>query len=106
MSGVCCRIFHINLDEEEYKSKKFRTQFEEFEFIEDFKEAQEYGAHILAKNEDQSCIYLKNNLCSIHEDMPKVCRKFFCNSTNPQFKDMIKQVNEEKTSKGMPINKP
>jgi Fe-S-cluster containining protein len=106
LSGVCCRLFYINLDEEEYKSKKFRTQFEEFGFIEDFEEAQEYGANVLSKNEDGSCIYLKENLCSIHDSRPKVCRKFFCNSTNPKFQDMIRQVNEEKTAKGIPINEP
>ena len=106
MSGVCCRLFYINLDEEEYRSKKFKTQFEELGFIEDFNEAQEYGAHVLSKQEDGSCIYLKDNLCSIHNDRPKVCRKFFCNSTNPEFKGMINQVNAEKTAKSIPLNLP
>ena len=104
LSGVCCRIFYINLDEEEYKSKKFKTQFEELGFIENFSDAQEYGANILSKNDDGSCIYLKDNICSIHNSRPKVCREFFCTSTDPKFKDMVSQVNKKKTEEAIPIN--
>jgi len=48
MCGVCCKLFLINLTESEYKSKKYKTQFDEFEFIDDFKEAEMCGANILA----------------------------------------------------------
>ena len=78
LSGVCCRLFYINLTKEEYSSKTFKTQFEEFGFVENFEEAQEYGANVLSKKEDGSCIYLADNKCSIHSRRPNACRDFFC----------------------------
>ena len=39
--GVCCKLFYINLTEEEYKSGDYRTQFDEFDLVEDFVEAAE-----------------------------------------------------------------
>lgn len=92
--GVCCRLFLINLTEEEYKSGKYKTQFDEF--LEDFREAEFAGANILKQKEDDSCIYLKNNKCSIHSRRPGSCRNFFCSSKNPEFKSMIEQINEYK----------
>ena len=102
-SGVCCKLFLINLDEEEYKSKQFQTVFEEH--IENWKEAEEYGAHFLKQKKDGSCIYLKDNLCSIHNERPKVCREFFCASSNPKFKEMVTKVNEYKTKHNLKILK-
>ena len=94
--GVCCKLFLINLDEAEYRSKKYRTIFEEFGFEEDFAEAEFSCANILAKNDDDSCIYLKENKCSIHEQRPLSCRKFFCNSEDKQFQGMIEKIKEHK----------
>jgi Fe-S-cluster containining protein len=101
LSGVCCRLFFINLTEEEYKSKKFKTQFEEFGFVEDFDEAQEYGANVLSKKEDGSCVYLKENKCSIHSIRPNACRDFFCTSPEPRFSEMVAMVAEEKAKLGL-----
>ena len=102
LSGVCCRLFYINLTKEEYKSKKFKTQFEEFEFIEDFNEAEQYGANILSKKEDGGCVYLADNKCSIHSVRPNACRDFFCTSPEPRFAEMIDMVTKEKIKSGNP----
>lgn len=97
LSGVCCRLFYINLTKDEYESRKFKTQFDDFDFIEDFNEAEQYGANILKKNEDGSCIYLKDNKCSIHSIRPNACRDFFCTSPEPRFSQMVEMVAKEKT---------
>jgi Fe-S-cluster containining protein len=94
LCGNCCHIFFINLTESEYRSKSYQTIFQNHEFIEDFKKAEEIGANILAKKPNGNCIYLENNKCSIHQKRPQVCRPFFCDSKNPQFKDMIDQINK------------
>ena len=94
--GVCCKLFLINLSEEEYKSNKFRTQFEGFGLVNDFVEAEMCGANIIEQNEDGSCFYLKNNKCSVHERKPEACRNFFCTSKNKAFKGMIDKINERK----------
>ena len=90
--GVCCKLFLINLSEEEYRSRKYKTMFRQFESENDFKQAEEDCTNILDKNEEDSCIYLKNNLCSIHESRPKSCIAFFCKSNSEQFKEMIKII--------------
>ena len=47
--GVCCKLFLINLTEKEYKSGKYKTQFEEFGLTKDFKEAEMCGANIITQ---------------------------------------------------------
>jgi Fe-S-cluster containining protein len=96
--GVCCKLFLINLTEEEYKSKNYKTQFEEFGLTKDFQEAEMCGANIITQKEDGSCIYQKNNKCSIHTKRPEACKAFFCDSKDPNFKEMIKQINNHKSS--------
>ncbi len=92
--GVCCQLFMINLDEEEYASQKFKTQFDEF--VPDFLEAELIGANILEQKADGSCIYLKEGSCSIHDDRPMSCRKFFCDSDDDDHKEMIMMIKEKK----------
>jgi Fe-S-cluster containining protein len=94
MCGTCCRIFFINLSEDEYRSETYKTIFQEYDFIDDFEEATEIGANILAKKLDGSCIYLKNNKCNIHLKRPQVCRPFCCDSKDPQFRDMIDKIDQ------------
>jgi len=93
--GICCRLFLINLTEEEYKSKKYKTQLGEFGLIEDFKSAASCGVNILKQNKDGSCIYLKENKCSIHKIRPQACRDFFCTSRLKKFKGMVDQIKRE-----------
>ncbi len=93
--GVCCRLFLINLTEEEYKSGRYKTMFDEF--VPDFEEAEMVGANILAQKQDgKTCIYLKDNKCSIHNFRPESCRKFFCDTKDPSFKEMVDKINEYK----------
>lgn len=96
-SGVCCKLFQINLTETEYRSKKYKTIFEDFDIKDDdFARVELIGANILAQNQDGSCIYLQNNKCSIHKNRPQNCRAFFCTSKDPWFKEMIVLVNNHK----------
>jgi len=85
----------INLNKEEYKSNKYKTIFEGFGKME-WEEAELTGAHLLAQKEDESCIYLKEGKCSIHQDRPQACRNFFCDSKDPWFKKMIMKIKKYK----------
>ena len=91
--GKCCKLFLINLTEEEYNSKQFKTQFG---MIDDFKKAESSGANIITQKEDGSCIYQEHNKCSIHNNRPQACQAFFCKSKNKDFKEMIKMIKNEK----------
>lgn len=64
------------------------------EFVEDFEEAELCGTNILAQKEDNSCIYLKDNKCSIHDKRPNSCRNFFCDSKEKRFEKMIKTIKQ------------
>jgi len=92
--GICCRLFLINLTQEEYKFAKYKTQFDEHET--EFEEAELCGANIIAQNTDGSCIYLKDRTCVIHDIRPMSCRNFFCTSKHPGFITMIKKIQEHK----------
>lgn len=92
MCGICCKLFLINLTEEEYISGNYRTMNEEFGIFNDFEEAQKYGLHFLVKKENGNCIYLINNKCRIHEIRPEACRNFFCEGSEPEFEEMRKQI--------------
>ena len=91
--GVCCKLFLINLTEEEYRSGKYKTQFEIFGIEDDFEEAQRTGSNIIDQKEDGSCIYLEKGKCSIHASRPESCQNFFCNSKEERFKGMIEKIN-------------
>ncbi len=94
--GVCCKLFLINLTEEEYRSGKYKTQFEMFGSVEDFDEAEMCAANIIEQKDDRSCIYLKDAKCSIHEIRPQSCRNFSCKSKDKGFKTMIDKIRKEK----------
>ncbi|OGK56321.1 hypothetical protein A3J15_02620 [Candidatus Roizmanbacteria bacterium RIFCSPLOWO2_02_FULL_38_10] len=95
--GICCRLFLVNLSEDEYHSGKYKTQLKEFGTIDDFDKATECGANILKQKENGSCIYLKGNKCNIHKTRPQVCREFFCTSNLKKFRYMIEQTEEKRT---------
>ncbi len=75
-----------------------RRQFEEFEFVDDFEEAELCAANIITQKEDGSCTYLKDGKCSIHGTRPRACRNFFC--SDPNFESMNKKIREHKLSIG------
>ena len=90
--GLCCKLFYINLAKEEYLSGKYKTELGKYGLIEDFGSAKGCGANLLAKKADGSCVYLKNNLCSIHNHRPKVCREFFCTTKAKKFQGMVEEI--------------
>ena len=109
--GVCCKLFLITLTEEEYKSKRYKMQFDEF--VDDaeeseilgthemgFEEAELCAANIIEQKKDGSCFYLKDKKCSIHDKRPQACRKFFCNSDKKEFQSMIEKIKKEKELNG------
>jgi Fe-S-cluster containining protein len=94
--GVCCKLFVINLNEEEYNSKEYNTVFQRFGHFA-WQEAELVGANLLVQKDDgKTCIYLENQKCSIHLTRPKVCRAFFCESKEEWCQDMVQKINEEK----------
>jgi len=94
--GLCCRLFLINLNEKEYQSGKYQTQFEDYGLFNDFQKAKNFGANIIKQKEDGSCFYLKKNGCSIHGMRPQVCKEFFCTSKSKRFEKMIKQIEKKR----------
>lgn len=92
MCGTCCRLFLINLNEEEYLSDQYKTVNQEISKTEDFLEAEAHGLNFLVQNPDGSCIYLVNNACQIHQTRPQVCRDFFCKDDDPRFERMRKII--------------
>ena len=97
--GLCCRLFYINLTKEEYRSGRYKTQFEKFGLIDNFKKAIACGANILKQKENGNCIYLKGNKCSIHKSRPQVCKEFFCTSKLKKFRKMIEQIEKKRAVK-------
>jgi len=94
--GVCCELFYINLNKEEYSSGKFETIFKDFKQFDKFSDIRKYGANILAKKADGGCVYLKNNLCGIHDRRPQVCHNFFCSSKNKKVHSIVSQIKKVK----------
>lgn len=94
--GTCCKIFYINLSQREYESKKYQTVFGGFDNFLEYSDAVECGANFLNKDADGSCIYLKDNSCSIHVERPQVCRAFFCDSEDKNFDEMHRLIAEHK----------
>ena len=99
MCGTCCKLFYINLNKEEYESKRYKTIFAKFKGIKNFADAKKYGANFLAKKEDDDCIYLENNYCRIHKDRPNVCKEFFCASNSQKYKNMQKIIKKHSNFK-------
>ncbi len=97
--GLCCRLFFINLSKKEYETGTYKTMFRKFKIMGSFKEIKEIGANLLAKNDDGSCIYLKNNKCSIHKNRPGVCRDFFCTTKAKRFEGMVGEIKTKDTEK-------
>ena len=95
--GVCCKLFVINLNEEEYRSGRYNTIFAEFGIVKDFAEAELIGANLLAQKENtETCIYLQEGKCSIHDFRPQACRNFFCDSEEEWCQGMIEKIKRHK----------
>jgi Fe-S-cluster containining protein len=94
--GICCRLFCININEEEWRSGQFETIVQAVDTNEEFSAIEQYGGNILKQKPDGSCMYLNGSLCSIHKKRPQVCREFFCTSNNRKFKDMISFIKKHR----------
>lgn len=90
--GLCCKLFLINLNKQEYQSGKFQTIFAHLGPVLEYKLAKVCGANFLAKKPDGSCIYLEGTQCGIHETRPQVCRDFFCTSLAKKFSVMVQEI--------------
>lgn len=90
--GVCCQLFLVNLTEEEYRSRRYKTAFDEF--VGDFALAESSGANTLEQREDGSCVYLMDDVCTIHGDRPASCRAFFCTGQEAAFSAMRDEIGE------------
>jgi len=90
--ALCCKLFLINLNEKEFYSGIFQTELITDEHFNDFETIEEYGLNIVKKNEDGTCIYIKDKKCSIYENRPQVCRDFFCGSDKAEFKGMAEEI--------------
>jgi Fe-S-cluster containining protein len=95
--GACCTLFLVNLSRNEYASGRYQTQLQEHGVIKNFAHAQRCGAHLVAKNADDSCIYRVDNRCRIHAARPQVCRDFFCTSRAKKFAGMVKAIQANAT---------
>jgi Fe-S-cluster containining protein len=94
--GLCCRLFIINLTKKEWLSDEYETELKKYFATDDFKTIQKYGGNILKQQENGSCIYLHDNLCSIHKKRPQSCRNFYCTSTLKKYKGMISLIKEKR----------
>ncbi len=94
--GICCRLFFINLNQKEWETGYYKTQVKKSDYDDDFSLVQKYGGNLLCQKEDGSCIYLKENVCSIHKRRPESCRDFFCSSKAKKYKAMIRMIKENR----------
>jgi len=99
--GTCCRLFFINLTQKEWESGAYETQVKASDVDDRFHVVQGYGGNILRQKKDGSCIYLKNNVCSIHTKRPQACRDFFCSSKAKKFKEMVGMINQRRDNDTM-----
>lgn len=104
--GICCRLFYINLNQKEWESGLYKTLVKKSDTDDDFAIVQQYGGNILCQKKDGSCIYLKDNICSIHKKRPEVCRDFFCTSKAKKYTTMIQMIKEKSHSSLFSLNKP
>jgi len=99
--GICCRLFLINLNYKEWSSGRYKTLLKKYYFGNDFRAAQKYGGNLLSQNKDGSCVYLKKNICSIHNRRPQSCRDFFCQSTAKKFQGMVHMIRQKRENDTM-----
>jgi len=94
--GICCTLFFINLSQKEWRSGSYKTLVKASEVDDAFGYVEGYGGNILRQKKDGSCIYLKNNACSIHTRRPQSCRDFFCSSPSEKFRVMVSMIKERR----------
>lgn len=68
-NAICCKQLSVNL---------YFNDFINYDY--EFTEDENSIDYHIARNKDGSCIYLKNNKCSIYNDRPIDCKEYCCYS--------------------------
>ena len=79
--AMCCRDWAVGMSAEEYASGIYDSEIIctlTDKTCRDTLSICTSRRYRLKKKEDGSCIYLKDNRCSIYAERPKVCRDFVC----------------------------
>src|SRR5271169_5112534 len=71
----CCRVTEVGITEKDIEKLAKFVGMSEREFIEQNTSLDGSGARILKRNED-GCVFLEGNLCSVYEARPQNCANF------------------------------
>jgi uncharacterized protein len=71
----CCRVTEVGITEKDIEKLAKFVGTSESEFVEQFTAVDDSGARILKRNEN-GCVFLANNLCSVYEARPHNCANF------------------------------
>jgi hypothetical protein len=71
----CCRVTEVGITEKDIEKLAKFVGTSEREFVEQFTALDESGATILKRNEN-GCVFLEENLCSVYEARPHNCVNF------------------------------
>ena len=71
----CCRVATVRLHERDVEKLAKAMRLKEARFLAEYtQETEEEG--LILKRDEQGCVFLSGNLCSIYEDRPHNCRNF------------------------------
>jgi Fe-S-cluster containining protein len=81
--AMCCREWVVSISAEEFAAHQYDA--ETFCGLTDkactaAARSCQHQRYQMPKRSDTSCVYLRDNLCSIYEKRPRVCRDFQCKS--------------------------
>ncbi len=71
----CCRVSEVGITEKDIEKLAKFVGMSETEFVEQFTALDDSGARILKRNEN-GCVFLEGNLCSVYEARPQNCANF------------------------------
>lgn len=73
----CCKKpGYVYLNQQEAEACAVFLGLNPFEFINRFCDLQDRRRLVLKRREDESCIFLSDNGCAVHDVKPKQCRDF------------------------------
>ncbi|MBV9771319.1 MAG: YkgJ family cysteine cluster protein [Bryobacterales bacterium] len=71
----CCRVTEVGVTDRDVEKLAKFVGMSESDFTEEFTILDEVGARILKQNEN-GCVFLEGNLCSVYEARPQNCANF------------------------------
>jgi uncharacterized protein len=71
----CCRVTEVGITAKDVEKLAKFVGASEREFVEQYTAVDNSGAMILKKNEN-GCVFLEGNLCSVYEGRPQNCANF------------------------------